>query len=258
MDPEKASATDIVILRRIPFNTKVGLDAWGREKPQPGFLSLSIPYDFQRAATHDDVSHTLDYGKLYKLLSGFLATEFDSVTRFFQAAKTVLDPLRYFLAEVALPKANLRAEGGLLFCVELKKGEYLEDRGEISLSQSLNIRGIHCACIIGVNPHEREEKQIVVINLDFKKTGQIRAEEISSLHYLEAEANVLDFPYAAVIREVVKVIRHPSFVYDTHLANEDLRIASRMLSIQDRRSSCDCHSKGRHCPVQYTWSLGRS
>lgn len=202
MDPKTTSSTDRVILRRIPFNIQVGLDAWGREKPQPVLLSLEIPYDFQQAATNDDVSHTLDYGKLYKLLDDRLSGKFVSINHLFESVRAVLDPVKYFLAEIALPKANLRAERGLHATFELREGEDLDD---VAFAQSLGIRGIRCACIVGVNPHEREEKQCVLVNLEFKRTDHVLANEISFFLALESKAIIPGVPYADVTRRIVRV-----------------------------------------------------
>jgi FolB domain-containing protein len=164
---------DNIILRRIPLNLRVGTDAWNRDKPQPVFVSLEISYDVQEAAANDDVSRTLDYGKLYKSLTGNLGGDFISVAHLAVGVRKII-ATKYCLMEIVMPKANLRAEGGMHFTFDFKEGEL---PGSLYLSQSLSIKGIRCACIVGVNQHEREEKQIVVVNLDFKTIENADDEE---------------------------------------------------------------------------------
>jgi len=201
MDHGIAQQTDRVVLRQIPFNIKIGQDAWGRDKPQPVLLSLEIPYDFQKAAATDDVSHTLDYGKLYKSLTSELGNSSENAAELALRIRDVLQPGEYFLANIVLPKGNLRAEGGLHFAFEFQAGER---PGEIIVMQSLSIKGIRCPCIVGVNPHEREEKQIVVVNLDVKKVDIIN-EDHENLHDFLYSGIEGSFPYASMIRKAVKV-----------------------------------------------------
>lgn len=215
MDLGATRQTDSVILRRIPFNINIGPDAWGRDKPQPIILSLKVPYDLQRAAANDDVSHTLDYGKLYKALSMRLVGQTWSIVDFVLCLRSVLHPVELFLAEIVLPKGNLRAGGGLHFKFDFRAGE---NPKAIILIQTLAIRGIHCACIVGVNSHEREEKQIVVVNLDFERTDNIDEDQENLQHLLspDLKETMPGVPYADVIRKVVKVSFLQYFVYHSY------------------------------------------
>lgn len=81
-----------------------------------------------------------------------------------------------------LPKALLRAEEGLKYrslTVWGYKGrgevaEALEsDRCPVVLEEEFRIDGIRCYCILGVNSHERVEKQAVIVSLEFKGPGQL-------------------------------------------------------------------------------------
>ncbi|KAL2008076.1 hypothetical protein VTN00DRAFT_8058 [Thermoascus crustaceus] len=79
-----------------------------------------------------------------------------------------------------LPKALLRAEGGLKYRSVTVWG-YKEPSGEgaeagrqpMVLEQEFRIEGIRSYCILGVNSHERLEKQAVIISLEFKGPGQL-------------------------------------------------------------------------------------
>lgn len=83
-----------------------------------------------------------------------------------------------------LPKALLRAEEGLKYrSVTLwgyrQPGETTSDeaidtgRCPVVLEEEFRIEGIRCYCILGVNSHERLEKQAVVVSLGFKGPGQL-------------------------------------------------------------------------------------
>lgn len=192
---------DKITLRRMPFELPIGKDAWGREKAQPVLISVEVQYDVSQAAVADDVSKTLDYGKAYKSLKKKLETFPASIGELILDVVGSLEPAEISLLEIILPKGNLRADGGLHFFLEAV------DPGSLDLKhykQSLNVRGIRCACIIGVNPHEREEEQIVVVNLDFK--GDMALANGIDLHNaLKASNSLFSIPYADVVRKVVKV-----------------------------------------------------
>ena len=82
-----------------------------------------------------------------------------------------------------LPKALLRAEEGLKYrsvTVWGYQGETTvteaidtSSRCPVVVEEEFNIDGIRCYCILGVNSHERVEKQAVIISLAFKGPGQL-------------------------------------------------------------------------------------
>lgn len=83
---------------------------------------------------------------------------------------------------VHLPKALLRAEGGLKFRSVTTWG-YDQTQGSpedavetgrqiLVLEQEFRIEGIRCYCILGVNSHERVEKQSVIVSLAFRCSGE--------------------------------------------------------------------------------------
>lgn len=84
-----------------------------------------------------------------------------------------------------LPKALLRAEEGLKYRSVTVWGYRQPDgtagnedaidtgRCPVVLEEEFRIDGIRCYCILGVNSHERVEKQAVVVSLEFKGPGQL-------------------------------------------------------------------------------------
>ncbi|GAQ43218.1 dihydroneopterin aldolase domain protein [Aspergillus niger] len=83
-----------------------------------------------------------------------------------------------------LPKALLRADEGLKYRSVTVWGyrqaneAVTDDVGEsercpVVLEEEFRIDGIRCYCILGVNSHERVEKQAVIVSLEFKGPGQL-------------------------------------------------------------------------------------
>jgi dihydroneopterin aldolase len=84
---------------------------------------------------------------------------------------------------VHLPGAHLRAEGGLTFRSVTTWGYDRSSYGSaddavessrqtLVVDQEFRVEGIRCYCILGVNSHERLEKQCVVVTLVFRGSGE--------------------------------------------------------------------------------------
>jgi FolB domain-containing protein len=193
---------DAVFLRNLRFNLTVGTDAWHRrEKSQPVSISLEIGSGvaIQNAAAGDDISKALDYGKLYKLIHRKLTTgnsQFRDIHALHDAVRSCIAPNVCVKVEISLPKALLRAEGGVTYTVvEVYKNNVLLP------TATLGIHGVRCACIIGVNPHERLEKQIVIVDLIFSAASEgISAGTVAQKLPVDS--------YQAITTSVVEVSRH--------------------------------------------------
>lgn len=161
--------SDEVIVKGIQFEAAVGLDIWHRpHKPQPVVLEIHLtPYGgLEACANEDSVAHTIDYGKLYKALkAGVFGQNFESVTKLYQAIKQSIPETPAWLIRISLPKAILAAREGVEFTWT---GE-TDSSGLVIVLQQMKIPGIECNCIIGVNSHERLEKQR--LSIDIVTTG---------------------------------------------------------------------------------------
>lgn len=159
------SVDDKVVLKGIRYEAVVGLDVWHRpNKPQPFELEVHLsPREGLIAAAEDDnVAYTIDYGKLYKALNAaILGNKFASINELYQAVKSSLPEVKSWLIDLSFPKAILAANSGL----RMTWAGVVDDNGLPSVIQSLKIDGLDCRCIIGVNPHERLEKQRLLIGL---------------------------------------------------------------------------------------------
>lgn len=242
--PSAPGVLDSVRLRDIELPLPAAPDPWHRpDKPQPCTASLKLSYSSATAAAAaDDVSLSLDYGKLFRRLEadtrnmaqhtsspehphhrmvsldgtqredmkvsavgqdprvtagivancgfGLLDETAAAVRRIQHSSQSVpsapaAPPIRddYGQCEVwlHLPKAMLRAEEGLRYrCLTVwgykSSGAAVVDsstRCPVVVEEQFDIQGIRCYCILGVNSHERVEKQAVIISLEFKGPGQL-------------------------------------------------------------------------------------
>lgn len=243
--PPHPAVVDSVSLRDIQLPLPAATDPWHRPgKPQPCTASLKLSYSSAiAAAAADDVSLSLDYGKLYRRLEEDIRTgdakedvrltadivakcglglldETAAAIRRMSHTHTQIPGKRRVSASSSvgsqaqaraalatdgpasspidgqfgqcevwlhLPKAHLRAEEGLRYrCVtawgyspDSAPGAGAEavaaDTGRypVVLEEEFRIDGIRCYCILGVNSHERVEKQAVIISLEFKGPGQL-------------------------------------------------------------------------------------
>jgi len=157
--------TDKVVLKGIKFEAAVGLDAWhrpGKTQPVELELHLSRPGGLEAAAREDSVNYTIDYGKLYKSLKAVVFDKkFESVTKFSQAIRASLPEVSSWFISVVLPKGILTANNGIQFTWSSES----EDGSPTSVIQNMVIRDLECRCVIGVNSHERLEKQKLQVTI---------------------------------------------------------------------------------------------
>ncbi|OQD85663.1 hypothetical protein PENANT_c009G03234 [Penicillium antarcticum] len=217
---------DTVRLRDINLPLPVAPEAWHRTgKSQPCTATLKLTYSsIITAAETDNVSLTLDYGKLFRRLDsdvrsmaalsistdhphksmvnvsgtrtadlddGSYATGLDPRVTGAIVANAGLGMLEetaervggngggesvsgeFGECEVNLEfgKAILRAEGGLGYRAVTVWGDKDGVKCPVVLEEEFRIEGIRCHAVLGVNPHERVEKQAVVVGLVFKGEG---------------------------------------------------------------------------------------
>ncbi|KAL4958235.1 Dihydroneopterin aldolase-domain-containing protein [Aspergillus filifer] len=262
--PTPPSILDTVRLRNIQLPLPIGPDPWHRpSKPQPCTASLKLSYASAIAAAEkDDVSLSIDYGKLYRRL--------ESDIRSFSGQGQNDDDVRGIAGVVAgvglslleetaagvrrmghthlrgsgqstgpiaiddvygrcevhlhLPKAVLRAEGGLHYRSSTVWGykssntadeSARPERYPVVVEEAFRIEGIKAYCILGVNSHERVEKQAVVIGLEFSGPG-------GKLAWAEQVVQT----YQRMVREVAERVEATSFQTVESLATFIARIAT--------------------------------
>ena len=161
--------SDTVYLRNLRLNAAIGPDRWHRPgKEQPVILSLRLTHNLVNAAAKDDVDKTLNYGVLCRKVTKHISENTGKwalhecahevgKTAVGWAGKDADGELREVKVDVLLPKGALRVEGGLQVEVWM--------HGDDIVARALVVKGLSVSCIIGVNTHERVEKQMVMIDL---------------------------------------------------------------------------------------------
>lgn len=164
---------DIVYLRNLKLSAVIGPDAWNRpDKSQPIVVSLQLEIDTTSASTTDDIKNTFSYGQLCKDVTAKLdGKTFMSIDHLTSDLAGLADnwPGETLKLQVLAPKGMLRVEGGFgreffLRRVETKPHGWKVLNWHVG-SHEWVIKGLKLACIIGVNPHERLEKQNLSIDL---------------------------------------------------------------------------------------------
>lgn len=158
---------DIIHLRNLRLSAVIGGDAWFRpNQSQPIIITLQVYIDRTPAGVSDDVNDTFNYGSMCKQVVGAIdGKSFDSIDHVVWSLGRLFHtwPGNMVQLKVLAPKSILRVQGGMKkLCIWRRARETLDRLFE---SHAWVIEGLKIACIIGVNPHERLQKQIVNINL---------------------------------------------------------------------------------------------
>lgn len=166
---------DTISLRNFHTTAIIGPDAWNRPgKLQPVVFTLRLQFDTTSAGTSDEIAHTFSYGQMCKdidiLSEGHFRNIDDLTTNLVNIALAKNWPGESLRISVVAPKALLRVEGGLGREITVRK-QWVESKAVKQQVWDLErhawrVTGLKVACIIGVNPHERLEKQQVTINLE--------------------------------------------------------------------------------------------
>lgn len=168
---------DSIYLRNLHVIAIVGKDAWQRpSKSQPILLSIRLFTDITVAAESDDINKTTSYGKICKDVQNFIDAKrsFDHLLDLNISISDLASTMKWGGTDLHIislaPKALLMAEGGLQLLTVFKHlpGDAVDpSTHRVMRDTAISVHGLKCACIIGVNPHERLKKQVVVVSLNF-------------------------------------------------------------------------------------------
>ena len=169
---------DGVWLENIQVSGIVGPDAWHRSgRPQPIHISVKVPVNYDEAGITDDLNGSIHYGKLAKSIMQLFddqAAPFASLEELVEAIskKALLEDAQARSLELVidLPEALLLADGlGLsTYVSKIESPPGLDDESRLQdTGLKLYVKNLRLNCIIGINSHERREKQPVVVNLEF-------------------------------------------------------------------------------------------
>jgi dihydroneopterin aldolase len=66
--------TDRIVLTDMRFEAAHGFHAWERERPQRFEVDVELAMDLQPAGTTDDLTRTVDYGRVYDAVAEIVTT----------------------------------------------------------------------------------------------------------------------------------------------------------------------------------------
>lgn len=193
---------DTISLRELHTTAIIGPDAWNRlGKVQPLVLSLFLTIDTSSAGASDDVNCTFSYGQMCKDVVAKVGTrEFHNIHHLTSEIADLANtwPGETLKITAMAPKALLRVDGGFGRDVVLRRKEIRQGRSLWNVdSNEWFIQGLNTACIIGVNEHERLEKQVV--NIGLKMRGESDQEQYNNKMWGENEM------WRSLVRRVCEV-----------------------------------------------------
>ncbi|KAH9064580.1 Dihydropteroate synthase [Lactarius vividus] len=139
---------------------------------QPVRVSVSIPYDLRPAAAGDDISKSINYGSLSKQILASVedpSSSFESLEHFlehiFFTCFGAFPEIQEMTVDVVKPRALPYVEGVRISSSRARDGSRLTpDR--------LSIQRFSCNLIVGLNPCEREDKQLVHFDVDISASHE--------------------------------------------------------------------------------------
>jgi FolB domain-containing protein len=160
------SFADTIIIRDLAAQAAIGEDRWGKVRAQPLRLSIFLQASLIQAGKSDDVFDSIDYGLLCKeILSVVDRQIFHSL---YELAETVAN---HSLTKNGAEAVEVVAEAFNQFLLAESLGVSLS-RGRGGIREVVGpdrffVKDLRIHTIIGVNPCERESKQIVLVNVTF-------------------------------------------------------------------------------------------
>ena len=140
---------------------------------QPVRVSVSIPYDLRPAAAGDDISKSINYGSLSKQILASVedpSSEFGSLEHFldhiFLTCFGAFPGIQEMTIDVVKSRALPYAEGVRILSSRARNGSRLAP-------DHLLIQQLSCNLIVGLNPCEREDKQVVCFDVDISAPREL-------------------------------------------------------------------------------------
>lgn len=157
-----ASPSDRIMIKDLKLRSIAGKDMWGKVKPQPIELSLTLKSPVALAGSKDHLPHSIHYGTVTKEVTKYVeATNFESLEALGEGVADLAMSENCGAENVEIsvnkPRASLRAEAAGIF---LTRGKGMRNE-----NIDVFIRNLRGSTTIGVNPWEREWKQDVLINV---------------------------------------------------------------------------------------------
>ncbi|OBZ87108.1 Folic acid synthesis protein fol1 [Choanephora cucurbitarum] len=169
---------DKILIKNLVLKNVAGVEAWQRLKSQPVVITVELFTDITAAGNTDHVTNTIHYGHVTKAITKLGETSTFPTLEALAHAVVKLCCVQFGAARtqvvVEQPKALLHAAASgvkLARAIEDYKdlaSDVIETTGQVSglgVRDEIFVRDLRLHTIVGVNPWEREEKQVVIINL---------------------------------------------------------------------------------------------
>ncbi|KAF8939835.1 Dihydropteroate synthase-like protein [Dissophora ornata] len=207
--------TDKICIRDLTVRNIIGVDAWERSKRQPIIINLTVYTSVSEAGDTDHLPYSIHYGVLCKTVEAHSEkTEFRSVEALADSiARVVITKCHApkITVRIDKPRALLHAASAGVE-ITRSRSDYTEEQlaGTVPCPIKFNqqdvifVKDLKLSCIIGVNPWEREEEQVVVLNLQIypgmDSTPDRKADYVSNTHN-----------YRTIVRTITKYIEASSY-----------------------------------------------
>ncbi|CAJ0827217.1 6250_t:CDS:2 [Entrophospora sp. SA101] len=224
----ESNFNDKIIIKNLVVRIIIGVDSWERVKRQPVTINAVIRINVSQAGETDHLSHTVNYGSVCKTITQHAEEST------YKSLEALADGLaKICIKEYKVPQITIRVEKprALLHAtsagVEITRTK--EDYGPIekdpdALPASINnhhdiifVKDLKVSTIIGVNPWEREEKQIVILNLTTYPSFPVSA--------LQKDHVTKPHNYRTIVRTIIKHVEQSKYKTVEAFATAVARIA---------------------------------
>lgn len=163
---------DSIILRNLSTQARIGLDCWGRDRPQPLLITVIVTTDTAPAAYSDRAGDlSIDYSALGKGILSHVESKSKDGERGFES----LYHLALVLAEDVIPrysngvefselKITLTAPKQLL-CADGLEVQLFRAGNQAQARDVISIKDLQANLVLGINSHERLLKQRILANV---------------------------------------------------------------------------------------------
>jgi FolB domain-containing protein len=167
--PPATPKLDLIHIEHLRVEANIGPDCWNRSRPQPLLISVALEADVREAAQSDDLTNSPNYGELAKEIISIFKSDPDKAYDGMEALAEVVaelavtklaDPSYDVRVSVKAPKLLLH---DTILALEIDRSTNTRDQWGKHWIWSIDNWKV--PALIGLNPPERESKQMVIINL---------------------------------------------------------------------------------------------
>jgi FolB domain-containing protein len=167
--PPAVPKLDLIHIENLRVEANIGPDCWNRSRPQPLLISVALEADVRQAAQNDDLTNSPNYGELAKEIVSIFKSDPDKVYDGMEALAEVVAKLA--ITKLTNPSYNVQVSvkapklllHDTVLALEIDRSTDIRDQWGKNWKWSIDNWKV--PALIGINPPERESKQIVIVNL---------------------------------------------------------------------------------------------